>query len=751
MAGCYRWLAGIMCLMVLSAGIASAAQSSLQHEHRDGEVIVKYKKERKSPDTGKFHKRHGLQRLKQYKGLDIEHLRIRPGKPLEEAIRELQDDPDVEYAEPNYIVHTQVVPSDTAYGSLWGMNKISAPAAWDNSSGNQSVVVGVIDTGIDYNHSDLKANLWPGRGYNAITGSNDPLDDNGHGTHVAGTIGAAGNNGLGVAGVNWKVQIMACKFMDATGSGAISDAIECLNYFRQQKAAGVNIVATNNSWGGGGYSKAMYDAINAQRDILFISAAGNKGTNNDTTASYPANYQLPNVLSVAATTSSDTLASFSQYGRRMVSIAAPGSNIYSTKLNNTYGYLSGTSMATPHVTGLAALLKAINPTSDWRSIKNLILSGGDRITSLIPKTVTGKRINAFTSLTCQDSRIFSVMQYPALIQPGVQTTLSALSINCAAPAGPVIVTLSGGEGITLKDDGIAPDIAAEDGIFTAYFTPFRTVDSFSFSSPAGNESIGDAPAPASAPLVITTTSLSAAVVGAPYGQTLTASGGTAPYTWSIPAGMLPTGLYLGSNGSISGTPAVAGSIAFGVKVTDSKGANTSLNFIITVNPAPIAVVTPTLPAGAVGSPYNAGLGATGGKTPYSWYLQSGVLPSGLTLNGATGAISGTPSAVGTFSFTIRATDTLAASASGSYTVQIANFALTNATTGYSYYYKLNASGGTAPYFWTVTGGSLPQGMVIDSTGVISGVPSKAGSYIFSLKVTDSRGLFGSTTVLLKVL
>lgn len=412
--------------------------------------------------------------------------------------------------------------------------------------------------------------------------------------------------------------------------------------------------------------------------------------------------------------------------------------------------MSGTSMATPHVTGLAALIKANNPAAEWRSIKNLILSGGDGVTSLASKTLTGKRINAFASLTCQDSRFFSIIQYPVVVQPGTLTTLSALSINCAAPAGPVIVTLSNGEGITLRDDGLAPDMAAGDGIFTANFTPVRSDESFWFSSPAGYEYI-PAPVPAPAPLAITTTTLSGAMVGNPYGQVLAASGGTAPYTWTVATGLLPSGLSLRTDGSISGTPAASGTAAFTVKVVDSKGVTTTRNFTITVFSAPVIITTQSLPPGAIGFAYSTYLGASGGKAPYSWYIQSGSLPYGLSLNTTTGAISGTPSTAGSYSIILRATDAQGTFTTSSLVMQIANKAITDARTGYAYYYKLSASGGTAPYSWTLTGGALPPGLLLASSGVISGTPSKAGSYFFNAKVTDSRGLYAVTTLLLKVL
>jgi subtilisin family serine protease len=255
------------------------------------------------------------------------------------------------------------------------------------------------------------------------------------------------------------------------------------------KRRGVNIVATNNSWGGPAYSRALQDTIDAQRDILFITAAGNDGTNSDLTPTYPANFDLPNVVAVAASTSADALATYSQYGRRTVHVTAPGDAIYSTSPGNGYATHSGTSMAAPHVTGLAALIKATHPTADWRGIKNLLLSGGAPLPALAGKTVSGRQIDAFGSITCLDSRVFSALRVPAPVTPGVPATLSALSVNCDAPLGPVTVALSGGEVIVLRDDGIAPDLAAGDGVFTATFTPNRSAETFYFSSPAGSEQL----------------------------------------------------------------------------------------------------------------------------------------------------------------------------------------------------------------------------------------------------------------------
>ncbi|ABB31432.1 peptidase S8 and S53 subtilisin kexin sedolisin [Geobacter metallireducens RCH3] len=501
-------------MVVLMAGYGNAgmmtASAAGTAPYKEGELIVKYREGVSEEGKAEGHRRHGSERKKEFRDLNMEQVKIRPGLGVENAVKEFEADDDVEYAEPNYLLKASKIPTDPKFYSTWGMAKINAPAAWDNTTGSAGVVVAVIDSGVDYNHPDLKANMWinqaelngkPGidddgdgvvddiYGYNGVNNNGNPMDNNGHGTHVAGTIGAVGNNGIGVAGVNWTVKIMACKFLDANGSGYTSDAIECLQYVKKMKSRGVNIVATNNSWGGGGYSRALYDTINSQRDILFITAAGNAAANNDTTPSYPADYNLPNIIAVAATTSTDGLASFSNYGRRTVMVGAPGYSILSTYPNNQYAYLSGTSMATPHVTGLAALIKAKYPTMDWRGIKNLILSGGDRPSSLAAKTVTGRRIDAFGSLTCVDSRVFSALTYPATLQPGVATTLSALSINCSKPAGPVTVSLSTGGVLTMRDDGVYPDLAAGDGIFTGSWTPTGTAETLNFSSPVGAETV----------------------------------------------------------------------------------------------------------------------------------------------------------------------------------------------------------------------------------------------------------------------
>ena len=283
-------------------------------------------------------------------------------------------------------------PNDASWGRLWGMNSslgnnhINVENVWSTNTGSSNVIVGVIDTGIDYNHEDLSANRWTNsqeilngldsdnngyiddiHGINAIRDSGDPMDDHYHGTHCAGTIGGVGNNGIGVAGVSWTVGLMGLKFLSASGGGSTSDAIKCVAYAELMKARGEPVLLTSNSWGGGGYSQALFDAINSawtNEDMLFVAAAGNGGSDrigddNDRTPYYPCTYNIPGVISVAASDISGNKATFSNYGRTKVHVAAPGVNIYSSYPNNAYNSISGTSMATPHVAGAIALLYSI--------------------------------------------------------------------------------------------------------------------------------------------------------------------------------------------------------------------------------------------------------------------------------------------------------------------------------------------------------------------------------------------------------
>ena len=354
-----------------------------------------------------------------------------------EAVRVYEDSPDVAFAEPNFKLQPAATPNDPRYGELWGLNNtgqtggtpdadIDAPEAWDTTTGSPSTVVAVIDEGIDISHPDLRDNIWrnpgeiagnriddDGNGYvddvngydfannDATVYDPDPVTGNGdeHGTHVAGTIAATGDNGVGVSGVNWDAQVASLKFLSANG-GFTSDAVEAINY-----AVAKRMPISNNSWGGGGASQALRIAIeDADRaGQIFIAAAGNGGSddvgdNNDVTPHYPSNYDVSNVVSVAATDDTDRFASFSNFGATTVDLAAPGVGILSTLPENTYGRFSGTSMATPHVAGVAALIKSREPALDDTQIKAQRLQYVDQKAGLQGKVATDGRLNAVKSM-----------------------------------------------------------------------------------------------------------------------------------------------------------------------------------------------------------------------------------------------------------------------------------------------------------------------------------------------------------------
>jgi thermitase len=325
-----------------------------------------------------------------------------------------------------YINHpTPGLPDDPQFADQWALDNqgqengkagadISALEAWKKTHGSEEVVVAVLDSGVDYTHLDLRSNMWlrpdnvpayfddelgsfnDQQGYNGTDPLTDPMDDNGHGTHCAGIIGAEGDNSEGIAGINWHVQIMPLKFLGRGGFGTTADAIKAINYAIDRKKHGVNIRVINASWGSTANSKALEDAIRAAGDagILFVAAAGNDGSDNDRRPHYPSNYDLPNVISVAALDRNDQLASFSNWGVKTVHVAAPGKDILSTWLGDAYRDASGTSMAAPQISGVAALILAKEPNLSVEKLKERILKSVDKLDSLNGKIASGGRIDA---------------------------------------------------------------------------------------------------------------------------------------------------------------------------------------------------------------------------------------------------------------------------------------------------------------------------------------------------------------------
>lgn len=407
---------------------------------------------------------------------------------------QLRDSGLFTYVEPDYTVWATATPTDSAFvdGRLWGLRNdgqsggkvgadISATTAWDITTGSTNVIVAIIDTGIRYTHQDLAAQMWrdpsftnsPVFGTNAAAGTLDPLDDNGHGSHVSGTIGAAANDGRPHVGVAWQVRLMGCKFLTAGGFGQTSDAIGCIDY---AVAKGARIL--NNSWGGGGRLQSLEDSIVAARNkgVLFVAAAGNSANDNDSSPSYPCSYKVDNIISVAALDRRDGLADFSNYGRTSVHVGAPGVEIFScwTSSDSAYNIIDGTSMACPHVAGVAALIAAKFPSAGLLELRERILLGVDRIPSLALTTTTGGRVNAYKSLTLAPDGQMEISITPinnsillaGSTEPLFVKVTDVLSITNAT----VKATIAGGSAITLKNDGVAPDKSAGDATYSANLT-----------------------------------------------------------------------------------------------------------------------------------------------------------------------------------------------------------------------------------------------------------------------------------------
>ncbi len=417
--------------MLAGAALASLLCSAAgAQEFVPGELLVRWKPHARAAARLEALQPLGAKRLANYALTGIERLRV-DGVGVEEAVARLALDSRVEYAEPNYLWSIDRAPDDPRYPELWGLHNagqtggiagadIGAEFAWDRFTGDAELLIGNLDTGTQYDHPDLAANIWtnpgeiPGNGlddegngyvddihgYDFLNHDGDPRDDNGHGTHTAGTIAAVGNNGIGVTGVVWRARIVVLKFLGSSGSGPTSAAVEALEY-----ATRLGVRLTNNSWSGALYSRALEDAVNAAGAAgqLFVAAAGNARSDTDVSPQYPSALAADCIVSVAATDHADQLAPFSNYGATTVDLAAPGLDVLSTFTGASYRVLSGTSMATPHVTGAAAFLMGRFPAMPAAEVKSRLLRFADPRPGLVGRCVSGGRLNVRLSASDPDS------------------------------------------------------------------------------------------------------------------------------------------------------------------------------------------------------------------------------------------------------------------------------------------------------------------------------------------------------------
>ncbi len=801
----------------------------------EGEVIVKYATAADPADRSEARAAVGAVDAAPISDLAprTEVLKLDGSKSVAQAVATLRADPDVRIAEPNYILTPTATSNDPVYtsGGLWGMygnattpaNQFGSQAgeAWAAGHvGSSSVYVVVIDEGIDVSHPDLAGNVWTnpfdpvdgvdndGNGFiDDVNGWDFYNDDrtvydaggDAHGTHVSGTIGGVGGNGIGVAGVNWDVTLISAKFL-GSGGGSTSDAVRAIDYATQLKLRhGLNIVATSNSWGGGGASQALLDAINRGGDagILFIAAAGNSSSNNDVTANYPSNYECTRtaagatrgwdcVIAVAAIDSAGARASFSSYGATRVDLGAPGVGVQSTTPGNTYASYNGTSMATPHVSGAAALCASMNPAMTAPQIRAAILSTAAPTASLDGITATGGRLDVgalvgacrpatapvagapsgLGATALSDSRIrldwtdgTTGESYHEVQRAGV------VGGSCGAYSS---VATVGPDTTSTTVEGLTPS--------TEFCFRVRAGNAYGTGSTTAWTDPARATTPAPPPLhVCAATTFAWIDPAAAIALNLTDDstvlmnlGFTAPFL-----GSPFTQVYVGSNGILGfGTPVSAyqneaipsanapNSYAapWWDDLDPGVGGRVSRMTIGTAGARQFVVTWENVPFyGAAGSGVTFQAVITEGVDGVVFqYLDT--VGTSTAHNGGASATIGTENADGTrgtqFSYNrASVTDGSAVRCAMPNTVApltVSTASLPAATTGTAYTATLTATGGTTPYTWSITSGTLPAGLTLAGSGTITGTPTTATTANLTVRATDPDGRTATKALTLTV-
>jgi len=650
----------------------------------------------------------GLKSIKTFqlvKGLTF--ARPIPGQSLDNTVSTLAINPNIEYVEPNYYVTIDIIPNDPNFQLQYGLHNdgtsgglanadVNAPEAWDVQTGN-GVVIAVIDTGVDYTHPDLKDNIWvnPGEiadngidddgngfvddihGWDFANDVNDPADDHAHGTHVAGIIAATSNNGIGISGINWNAKIMALKFFDANGIGSTANAIRAINY-----AVMMGVRLSNNSWGGGGFSQALFDTIQAAaaEGHLFVAASGNDAVDTDSTPHYPSAYDLPNIISVAATDDNDRLASFSNFGIVSVDIAAPGFRIESLIPNGLYQSLSGTSMSAPFISGAAGLVLSTVSGISAEALKAALLDNADRIPSLSGRVATGARLNISRTLK---SLVASASITPNTATMGINESVSFKVSGGTAPFSWSVANSNVGQ------------ISSSTGLFIALAvgrTQVSVTDANGLTARTSDivvEALDIKPS-------------SATIIA---GQTLqfTVSGGTPPYAWSS------SDAAAGSIDSVSGVFQANVPARVTVSVTDSSGVS-ALSGNINIVPVPSLSISPM--SMVLRPDDTLTFSINGGAPPYQWSVSDPfvatisdtgdlvALEVGITTVTAIDAVGNSVT-----------TDSIEVQGGSMQILPVDNNLAVNGIL------QVKAAGGVLPYQWRVTNSSVAS---IDNQGRLVG-------------------------------
>ena len=822
--------------MAVVVWLAMETFALAEKDYIEGSVIVTFKPVATYNDAKASLKRKSMTFAHHFGSLSASRNRttglIKHGsKTTAELMAELKADPSVESVEPDYLRWVSSVPNDTRFTDMWGLQNagqsvnsttgtsgddVKFVSAWNlaRTPGNE-IVVGVIDSGVNFFHPDLINNMWTNAGetqgnnhdddsngyaddyygYDFLGSNSNPYDSGFHGTHVAGTIAASGNNQLGVIGVNSRAKIMALKVSLDGLSISSSATIAAVQYATMMKGRGVNIVALNASYGGHSSSVAERASISAAGDagIVFCAAAGNEAFDNDNPtasapATYPASYRLPNMIVVAASDQNDGLATFSTYGATTVDIAAPGVNILSTKTSIDVQVGANTYHSDPFVyTGYTAGLTASLVDCGYGGTGEFPAAVSGNI-AFIKRGPIGANAIFFSDklLNAKAAGAVAVIIYnhsPGPISGTLQSAgdwLPALAISQAdgeaIKAGlPASATLTPtGEYQFLEGTSMATPHVSGAIAFAAMNFPKDTVanrikrvlDSADVKTglqgkvrtngrlnllkvvDADGNGVADwLETPVTGAPTISTSTLPDADGAVAYSQTLSATGGSGSYRWSVVNGSLPDGLILNSAGVIVGAPKVAGSFTFVVEAMDSASnfGDKQLTLVSTIEPL-ATTTSATLADGRNSSDYHQTMAASGGVLPYSWAVASGSLPDGLAL-GAGGVFTGFPTVTGTFNFTIQVTDAVGTTAHQdcSLFVDVSSFTITGiygfipGLRNVALNQMLTASGGTAPLTWSLRSGTLPSGLTLTSAGVLSGTPTAVGLAPVLLHVEDGAG------------
>ena len=827
------------CFTLLAVlGMDGNAFGQTATEYVEGDVIVTFKAGATLDQAKGVLKGRAMSFTKRFDRLSARRGKqmglVRDGaKTTAQLIADLKADAKVESVEPNYLRWVRAVPNDTRFAEMWALRNTGQ--AVDGVTGTSGadiqyvaahamarpaaaeVVVGIIDTGVDYLHPDLAANIWTNpleiagnsidddsngyvddvRGYDFASGDANPADSGDHGTHVAGTVAAVGDNNSGVIGVNDKAKLLPLKVSTNGTSITTSAVLDALEYATALKTRGVNIVALNGSYGGGGYSAAESAAIQAAGDagIVFCVAAGNETTNNDSTPTYPASYHLANMIVVAATDQKDALASYSNYGATSVDIAAPGTNILSTEPSTlsfqaggvTYSATALTFSGT--TTGLTGTLVdcGIGNTGDFPSsvsgnialiqrgtltfstkVTNAMAAGA--IAAIIYNNVPG---NFSGTLQTAGGWIpaYSISQADgATIKAGLPMTgglvmtetyqfLDGTSMATPHVAGAVALAAMNhpDETVAARRQRILNSATAKTGLAGKVATGGRLNLLRVVDSDANNIADWQDELIAQTPVMITTSPLPLAVVGTAYSLTLVSEHGTSPYTYTVDVADLPDGLSLSEDGILAGTPEAAGSYSFDITVLDDVGHSSTSSFTVSVVTKPAISTTSPLPQGIVGTEYAQAFTVNGGTAPYEWSISSGELPPGLSL-GTDGALSGLPLEAGSFAFTVVVQDAHELSAQMVIEIEVIESPITITSAqglpygvkGAAYAAALHASGGTEPYTWSLKSGALPAGLTLNAAGQITGTPTAAGSFAFTAQIEDDEAITSARLFTLEI-